>query len=112
MEKDKKGYVYLLCDSGQDNLFKIGVTTGSIEKRIKKLQTGNGNEIFLVNYYLTDYPFTIEHMLHQKYSPSKKLNEWFTLEPDATINFKQHCQECETILDSLKDNPFMNKKLK
>lgn len=30
-------YVYLICDSGQDNTFKIGVTRGSIEKRIKKI---------------------------------------------------------------------------
>ena len=48
-----------LIQSGQDNTFKIGVTRGSIEKRIKKLQTGNSEEIFLVNYYETDIELLI-----------------------------------------------------
>ena len=105
-------YVYLLCDSGQDNTFKIGVTKGPIEKRIKKLQTGNGSEIFLSNYYETDYPFLIEKMMHQKHFSDKKLNEWFTLDTDTVVNFKKECEEFEEIIKSLKDNPFFNKKLK
>ena len=50
------GFVYLICDSGYDSMFKIGVTRQPIEKRIKQLQTGNGSEIFLVNYHKTEYP--------------------------------------------------------
>ena len=105
-------YVYLLCDSGQDNTFKIGVTKGPIEKRIKKLQTGNGCEIFLANYYETDYPFIIERMMHQKHFSDKKLNEWFTLDSESVANFKKDCQEFEETIKALKDNPFFNKKLK
>ena len=93
-------YVYLLCDSGQDNTFKIGVTKGPIEKRIKKLQTGNGSEIFLSNYYETDYPFLIEKMMHQKHFSDKKLNEWFTLDIDTVVNFKKECEEFEEIIKS------------
>ena len=44
-------YVYLLGDSGQDNSFKVGMTRGDINKRIKQLQTGNGEEIYIVNFY-------------------------------------------------------------
>ena len=51
-----KGYVYLLTDG---EFFKIGVTRGSIEKRIKKLQTGNPDNIVIVNYHLTEYPFKL-----------------------------------------------------
>ena len=102
-------YVYLLCDSGQDNTFKIGVTRGSIEKRIKKLQTGNGEEIFLVNYYETEYPFIIEKMMHQKYFSDKKLNEWFYLDSESVSNFKKDCEEFEEIIECLKDNPFFKK---
>ena len=51
------GYVYLICDSGHDNMFKIGVTKQPIEKRLKQLQTGNGSEIFLSAYHETEYPF-------------------------------------------------------
>ena len=50
-------YVYLIGDAGQDNTFKIGMTRGDVNKRIKQLQTGNGEEIYLVNYYETEYPF-------------------------------------------------------
>lgn len=50
-------FVYLLGDSGHDNTFKIGVTRSGIEKRIKQLQTGNSNEIYLVDFFETKYPF-------------------------------------------------------
>lgn len=105
-------YVYLICDSGQDNTFKIGVTRGSIENRIKKLQTGNGSEIFLVNYYETDYPFLIEKMMHQKHCSDKKLNEWFYLDTEGVKNFKNDCEDFEKTIENLKDNPFFKKNIK
>ena len=40
-------FVYLLCDSGQENCYKNCMTRGKIEKRIKQLQTGNSEEITL-----------------------------------------------------------------
>ena len=91
-------------------MFKIGVTKNSIESRIKKLQTGNGNEIFLVNFYETDYPFYIEHMLHPKHFPDKKLNEWFELDFDSVMNFKDDCIFFEKLAETMKDNPFFGKK--
>jgi len=100
-------YVYLLCDSGHDNVFKIGMTRGSIEKRIKKLQTGNGDEIFLVDYYETEYPFFIEKTLHHRHWPEHKLYEWFELEPESVFNFKNECEEIEKIIIGLKGNPFL-----
>ena len=105
-------YVYLLCDSGQDNTFKIGITRGDIEKRIKKLQTGNSHDIFLVNYYETNYPFFIEKMMHLKHFNNHKRGEWFTLDTYGISQFKQQCEECELIAESLKDNPFSKKLLK
>lgn len=105
-------FVYLLCDSGQDNCFKIGVTRGSIEKRIKKLQTGNGEEIFLADYYETDYPFFVERMMHQRYFSEKKLNEWFNMIPEEKKKFKDDCREFEQMAEGLKDNVFMKNKLK
>ena len=105
-------FVYLLGDAGQDNTFKIGVTRGKIEKRIKQLQTGNGEEIYLVNYYETDYPFFLERSLHLKYFPKQKRNEWFNLCTEDVINFKKHCQEIENNVEALKDNPFAQKLLK
>lgn len=105
-------FVYLMCDSGQDSCFKIGVTRGSIEKRMKKLQTGNGEEIFLVDYFETEYPFFIERMMHQRYFSEKKLNEWFVLTTEEKSRFKEDCLEFEQMANELKDNVFLKNKLK
>jgi hypothetical protein len=105
-------YVYLLCDSGHDNMFKIGITRGNIEKRVKKLQTGNANEIFLVNYYETEYPFFIEKMMHLRHFGNHKHGEWFELESYDLSNFIKHCKECEEIAEAMKNNPFGQKLLK
>ena len=105
-------FVYLLGDSGQDNTFKIGITRGKIEKRIKQLQTGNGEQIYLVNYYETDYPFFLERSLHLKFYPKQKHNEWFNLNVDDVINFKEHCKFFEDTARTLEENPFAKKILK
>lgn len=105
-------FVYLLCDSGFDNRFKIGVTKQSILKRIKQLQTGNGSEIFLSSYYETEYPFYIEKMLHKEFCSDKKVGEWFDLDCDKALKFKKICKFYEENLNALKDNPFFKKKLK
>ena len=106
------GYVYFICDSGHDNMFKIGVTRGSVEKRIKRLQTGNGSEIFLVNKYETQYPFYIEKMLHQKHYSDKKLNEWFELDKESVTNFIEDYKFYDEMIEVMKDNSFFIKELK
>ena len=94
---EKKGYVYLLGDSGKEGMFKIGVTRGTIERRIKKLQTGNSGEIYIVDYFQTEHPFFIEKWLHIQYSNKNVLNEWFDLGIDDMKNFKKHCQKFEEL---------------
>ncbi len=105
-------FVYLLCDSGQDSCFKIGVTRGSLENRIKKLQTGNGEEIFLADYFETDYPFFVEKLMHQRHYAEKKLNEWFTLTEKERLKFKAECSEIEQIAKELENNPFSKGKMR
>lgn len=106
----KQGTVYLICDV-EKNLYKIGVTTGSIEKRMKKLQTGNGTELLLVNYYNCDYPFKIEKMLHNHFANKKILNEWFELSDEEALSFIKVCEDKDNIIRSLMDNPFFVKTL-
>ena len=106
------GYVYLLGDSGQKNLYKIGVTKGKIEKRIKQLQTGNSNEIYLVNFFETKYPFYMERILHSKYQLSKVKNEWFFLSDKDVNDFISSCTLIEENTKAIKDNPFVKKILK
>ena len=109
--KNKSGYIYLLGDWEKDGYFKIGVTRGDIDKRIKKLQTGNGGEIYLVDYFVSSNPFLIETLLHNKHAASRKMNEWFELTFEERIKFKEECQFFEDMLESLSDNPYMKKKL-
>lgn len=94
---DKKGYVYLLGDFGKDGIFKIGVTRGTIENRIKKLQTGNSGEIYIVDYFQTEHPFFIEKWIHIQYGDRNILNEWFELTIDDMKNFKKNCQKFEDL---------------
>lgn len=101
-----KGYVYLLGNSSDDGVFKIGVTRGSIEKRMKKLQTGNPDEIYLVAYYETRNPFYVEKMMHLKYYGRKELNEWYRLDANEVASFQESCSEIEERALKIKDNQF------
>ena len=89
-------FVYLIEDQGSDNYLKIGATRGKMEKRLKTLQTGNGNEIRMHSFYETEFPFQLEKMLHLKFGNARKKGEWF--EYRNTLDF---------IID--KDALFLNK---
>ena len=104
------GIVYLICDTA-NNLFKIGVTKGKIENRIKKLQTGNATELFLSNYHTTKYPYRMEKMLHTHFENKRVLNEWFELTNEDVANFSNTCELMEERINILLDNPFFVKKL-
>jgi len=81
------GTVYLLgefCDSGR---FKIGITTKAVDVRLKQLQTGISQELFIVNHYQSENYRQIERFLHKKYCPDKAMGEWFNLSPEAINNF-------------------------
>lgn len=106
-----KGFVYLIYDISQDS-YKIGVTQGDVKKRKKKLQTGNSTELHIVYKHVTEYPFLLERMLHNKYKNSNILNEWFTLTDAQVLNFKTTCYELEQTIQVLKENPFFQKYLK
>lgn len=101
-----KGYVYLLTDG---ELYKIGVTRGSINKRIAKLQTGNPYIIQMLECYETDNPFKLEKILHFRYSCKRVNNEWFELSNEDVNNFKLECEKIEDMLESLKGNPYFSR---
>lgn len=101
------GTVYLLgefCDTGR---FKIGVTKGDIDKRIKTLQTGNSNEIFLVDKYESDNYQRIEAMLHRRYHMKRGIGEWFELTSEQIVSFRGEAKQADEIITIMKrDNPF------
>ena len=108
----KSGYVYLLADTLNDGIYKIGVTTGSIDKRIKKLQTGNAGEIYICRKHKTDYPFFVEKKLHMKFAKENVLNEWFSLDDAEAMSFNDECEKIEELIREMSDNPFFRKELK
>lgn len=108
----KMGYVYLLADYNNTGVYKIGVTTGKIENRIKKLQTGNCGEIYLWAYHQTNIPFFIETRLHFLYHGSKVKNEWFSLTLEEANRFNEMCEEQERFADAMSDNVFLMEKMR
>ena len=62
-------YVYLIGQNGDSDYYKIGSTRASdLNKRIKQLQTGNSNQLYLKHSFQTDTPFKLERMLHFYYN--------------------------------------------
>lgn len=104
------GYIYLICDPSND-AYKIGVTRNINSNRIKKLQTGNPSELYIIKTYKCDYPFRLEKMLHFKYSNKRILNEWFDLTIDDITNFENICESLNNQIKLLQQNPFFNKNL-
>lgn len=104
------GYIYLICDPSNDS-YKIGVTRNINSNRIKKLQTGNSTELYIVKTYKCEFPFRLEKMLHFKFSNKHILNEWFNLNTDDIVNFEKTCIELNNQINILKSNPFFNKNL-
>lgn len=102
------GLVYLICENGDNQLYKIGVTRSDINTRIKKLQTGNGNPLRCVHTFNSNRPYKLEKMLHIYFANSREEGEWFLLSEDEVNEFPELCKKFQGIIDSLKDNPFFN----
>ena len=105
-----KGIVYLLYSLDEDT-YKIGITSNSVKKRIKELQTGNSSEIKELYAYESDNYVKLERLLHFYFSNQHKRGEWFKLEDEQWLNFLKKCKEFdETITLLKKENYWYQKK--
>ena len=104
------GFVYLIGDKERFGYYKIGVTRGNVNKRLKTLQTGNSGELYIEKIHETDKPFAVENLLHNRYSYKQAINEWFELDLEEVTNFSKTCDNIEEIIEVMKDNPFFKKK--
>lgn len=101
-------YVYLIGERNEPNMFKIGSTRKkNIIERLKELQTGNPEELYIKDYFETKKPFLLENMLHRHYSKENTFNEWFELDEEKIKGFKGVCKKYQNIIESLKNNPFI-----
>jgi hypothetical protein len=105
------GYVYLIVELDQDGneKHKIGVTKNNPEERVKKLRTGNSNDLFLIRKYESYNYRKIEKWLHRKYSGQRtiSMNEFFSLTNSQVLNFLDDCKKIDEIINFMKiENPF------
>ena len=101
------GFVYLIGEENEENKYKIGSTKcKDINKRLKQLQTGNSNPLFIKSYFETSRPFRLESMLHNKFKEYNVIGEWFELNDENIKKFKEECERYQNIIDILKENPY------
>ena len=102
------GTVYLMFDE-ENEVCKIGATTGRVERRLRELQTGNSSKIHVIDTFETPNPFRVEKFLHNHYRLQRKHGEWFYLSNDDIDKFQEKCKWATEIIKSLEDNPFYNR---
>jgi len=72
--------VYFICVEGRKNLVKIGMSK-DCERRIKQLQTGNPDRLYIYRTIRSDKPYAVETSLHRFYKDAKYEkgggNEWY-----------------------------------
>lgn len=70
------GWVYLITDG---EAVKIGLTTGSVDRRNRQHQTGNPRPIETVYQFWAADVNAAEAALHRQYSDKRLGGEWFSL---------------------------------
>jgi len=83
----QKGILYFLAledpaGGAVPPFYKIGVTTDTVDKRIRQLQTGNPFRIVPHTTMVIEGAEFVERHLHRLYSAKRRILEWFTFTPD------------------------------
>jgi hypothetical protein len=102
------GQVYLVNMVDTD-LYKIGWTNGTINKRISTLQTGNPKRIEPVKLFETKHYVKVETYMHNRHATKRKEGEWFALTKEDVMNFTNDCQKGHDTIQMLIEsgNPFI-----
>lgn len=95
--------IYLIHEWPTDH-YKIGFTKGTVEKRLKTLQTGNPNELTVVAYFESEYARLIESTFHRLNKHRRISGEWFDLSPQFVHNFINECANTENNFKMLKES--------
>jgi len=102
----KKVYLLANLDKGH---YKIGITSGPVEKRVKQLSTGNSEPIDIIHVFETDFHSKVEKTLHRKFHDKRLEGEWFMLDREDVASFLTECQKSHNNFQCLSDsdNPFL-----
>ena len=106
------GKLYLIkCYEESEVLYKIGF---SIEptKRKKVFETGNPNDLEIVEEFFTNYDTKLETAVHNWFRSKRVSREWFRLENIDVENFVKYCKKMEDNFELLeKEDNYHFKKL-
>lgn len=75
--------------AGEDGPIKIGFTTGSINRRIAMLQTGNPQRLELVGI-VDGGDIEDERLLHMRFNETRLVGEWFAPSDALLSHIAQH----------------------
>ena len=105
------GYVYLIVELDERGFekYKIGITKKNPDERVKKLRTGNSNQLFIIKKYESVNYKRIEKWLHNKYISQRTIskNEFFNLSDEQVSNFIENCKKIDQTINYMKENnPF------
>jgi hypothetical protein len=101
------GFVYLV-QAGEDYRFKIGRTV-NLTRRMRDLQLGSPNPLYLVGWFHTPDCYTDEIDWHQRMGTTRRHGEWFDLSLDQLRMFQARAdifqrlpeQRVSCLMDSL-----------
>lgn len=91
--------VYLI--RGNNGKYKIGIAKNP-EKRLSQLQTGNSDDLKLIETYKSDNARKIETILHNHYMCEKERGEWFNLSITEEVSFIKKCMNIDNNICTLK----------
>ncbi len=94
--------IYLI-KAGETDLYKIGLSK-NVNSRIKGLQTGNGNQLLIIDIFQTNFNKLFETTLHRHFQLNKTQGEWFLLENFKKEEFQKVCNKLENNLKYLKES--------
>lgn len=103
-KKSKPVFIYLLRSENEPN-YKIGLTN-STNIRLKTLQTGNSENLILLEKIEVKHPHKVETSLHNQFASVKtrKKGEWFQLSLTDELGFRELVLKQDEIFSFLEDN--------
>lgn len=85
-----EGFVYAIAEMGKDGILpsavKFGITTGTIDKRLSSLQTGNPNKLVVLSILIfssEEIARMCEKLIHYNLSSHRMEGEWFSLNEEV-----------------------------
>ena len=81
--------------------YKLGITTDTVDKRIRQLQTGNPYRIVALHTLEIEGAEIVEQNLHRVYAPHRRILEWFELSDDELAAVLRAAEDLRDDIEAL-----------